>query len=861
MSLNRVLILSSLRARPFRIVLSTFGIMLGVAAILGIGITNQTALSAVKLLFENTAGKTDLMVVSADPEAGGFSENAVRRIGRMKEIQYVVPSVQVITSLADSASQEDMGMSFFGMESGGLQLYGIDPELDVMARNYEITEGRFLSPILDEYEIVLVDSYADDNEIQVDDFIEIIAEQGIAELRVVGLMKKKGAGQINNGAFGVLPIVAAQKYFYREGEIDQIDLVLQPNLTNSEEIDNLKRDLQSEIGQEYSVIYPATQGQRMAQMLSNYQIGLNFLSGMALFVGAFLVYNAFSMSVVERTREFGMLRTAGMTKAQIIRMIISEAFLLGVIGSVLGAFLGFFLAKGLSALMGLLLSQDVSQINTQHNLIVTGVAVGIGVAVLSALVPALQAGRTSPMEALRIRTKTRPGWLMEKGWMLGLLMLTISAFLLVLNPFPYDVQFRLGSVVVVCLFVGGTLLIPASVGFWERILTPLMSLFFGRSGVIGSSNLHRAKLRTTLTVAALMVGVSMMVIVWAITDSFKGDLDQWLKGYMGGDLYISSPLSMGADVWRRLESVEGVEAAAPVHYRNVQWHPPDGRVESVNLMAVDPTSHTQVTSFIFADAEIDTNRAVGSLVQGDNIFISTVLSELYDLQPGDTVFIRTRTGDRPFQVAAVVIDFYNQGYVVTMGWSNLKRYFREDEAQTLLLKIKDGFSPEQVGDLIERLYGDRHHLMVVSNQSLLEQISVLLDQAFSMFDVLALIAIVIGFFGIANTLTMNVMERTREIGMLRGVGMTRPQVLGMILAEAAMLGLIGGVLGIVFGIILSRIFLLAMTAMSGYQLTYTFPLQRGLLALVIAVLVSQLAAMLPAGRAARIRILDAIQYE
>jgi putative ABC transport system permease protein len=674
-------------------------------------------------------------------------------------------------------------------------------------------------------------------------------------------MEKKGAGQLNNGAFGVIPILTAQKYYYREGELDQIDLVIDPEYTSSGELDRLREKAQSILGKDYSVIYPATQGQRMTQMLSNYQIGLNFLSGMALFVGAFLIYNSFSMTVVERTREFGMLRTVGMTQGQIVRQVIGEAFSLGVIGSVLGLLLGILLARGLSSLMGVLISQDMSQVKTPYNILITGVLVGIGVAVLSALIPAFQAGRISPMEALRIRAKSRSGWLLEKGWMLGLPLLVISAVILVLNPFPYDVQFRMGSMVVVFLFLGGTLMIPISFSLWDTILRPLATLFFGRSGALGSRNVQRSKLRTTLTVAALLVGVSMMVVVWAITDSFKGDLDEWLQGFMGGDLYVSSPLSMGPDVRKRLEAVEGVEASAPERYLDVEWYTPAGETEKVNFLAVDPYSHLRVTSFIFADTEADREGALQSLAQGDSVFVSTVISELYDIQPGDSVFIKTKTGVHPFRVAAVVVDFFNQGYVITGNWSDMERYFRENEAQTFLLKVIDRYSPEEVGDRIDALYGDRYRLIVVSNQSLLEQVSVLLQQAFSMFDVLAVIAILVGFFGIANTLTMNVIERTREIGMLRGVGMTRFQVLRMILAEAGLMGVIGGILGVIFGIILSRIFMLAMAAMSGYQLTYVFPLEKSLIALVVAVVVSQMAALLPAGRAARTRILDAIQYE
>jgi putative ABC transport system permease protein len=166
-----------------------------------------------------------------------------------------------------------------------------------------------------------------------------------------------------------------------------------------------------------------------------------------------------------------------------------------------------------------------------------------------------------------------------------------------------------------------------------------------------------------------------------------------------------------------------------------------------------------------------------------------------------------------------------------------------------------------VGDEIDARYGERERLVIMSNETLLGRITTLMQQAFRMFDVLALIAMLVGFMGITNTLTMNVMERTQEIGMLRAVGMTRGQVVRMILSEAALMGIIGGVMGLVFGVVLSRLFLSAMTSMSGYRLTFVLPLENILAALLIALLTSQLAAFLPTLRASRTRILEAIQYE
>ena len=191
----------------------------------------------------------------------------------------------------------------------------------------------------------------------------------------------------------------------------------------------------------------------------------------------------------------------------------------------------------------------------------------------------------------------------------------------------------------------------------------------------------------------------------------------------------------------------------------------------------------------------------------------------------------------------------------------MMRHFRQDQANAFLIKVEDGYSVKDVKERIDDRFGKRDRLVIESNQSLLERISVLMRQAFSLFDVLALIAMLVGFLGIVNTLTMNVIERTREIGMLRGVGMTQLQVVVMILAEASLMGLVGGILGLVFGAILSRILLMAMMAMSGYQLDYVLSIQRVLAALVAAIIVSQVAAFFPAMRAARIRILEAIQYE
>ncbi len=861
MRLIRLVLLRSMRLRPLRTILSVFGIVIGVASIVAIGLTNQAALDSVTQVFQDTSGKANLIVLTSVSDAQGFPESALHKVLGVSTIDTVAPSLQMQTILSKDTPASEIGLNFFGVNLGGLSLYGIDPLVDVRIRPYRIIEGQFLSNKADAYEIVLVQDYAREEDLTVGKWVEILTPHGFKKLRLVGLMAKEGPGLTNNGSFGVIPLQTAQKLFDRSNELDQIDILTTKNASSGPALDSLKSGLQSRLGKDYSVLYPASQGERMAQMLQSYQIGLNFMSGIALFVGAFLIYNAFTMTVIERTREIGLLRTVGMTRMQVTGQVVLEAVLLGILGSALGALLGVLMARGLSYMMGILIGQNLSQIDIDSNIL--GIAAGVGVAAtfLSAVIPAFQASRISPLEALRVHGRSRESWLVRQGWKLGVLLLAVSAFVLIANPFPYEIQLHVSNSAVILLFLGGTLVIPVTIGAWEWGTRPLMRLIYGSSGRIGSSNIQRSRLRTTLTVAALMVGVAMILIVQAMTSSFSGDLTAWIDAYTGGDMYVASSMPMRSNIARRLELVDGVAYVAPIRYIDVKWRTPDGQDEPVTFMGIDPAVHSRVTSFVFSGEQTDVSAALNRLAAGDAVFLSSVLAEKYGIHAGDQVQLRTRMGLRPFEVAAINVDFYNRGMTITGNWNDLYRYFGVNTATAYMLKTEPGYNIEQVQSSIKSQYGDRYHLTVESNAAIQERVTQLINQAFSMFDVLSMVSILIAAMGIVNTMTMNVIERRREIGMLRSMGMTRWQVVRMILSEAGLIGLIGGLLGLAFGIVLSRVLFLAMMAMSGYSLTYVLPVRGVFTALAVTLLISQLAAAFPSRRAARTDILEAIQYE
>jgi putative ABC transport system permease protein len=861
MRLFQLLTLRSMRARSLRFLLSAFGIILGVAGMLSIQATNQTALNSILSLFESTSGRAKLTISDAGTDEGGFSEHILLKVNATEGVLVANPLVVENTDLADKEATGQLDISFFGAGGGGLLLHGVAPTLEIQTRDYVLKEGRFLSEDLKERGIVLVDSYAEDENIRVNDVIKIITPNGSKELKVLGLIAREGPGKNNNGSFGIIPLGTAREFFNRSDEVDQIDIVpVNPNPSTTE-LAELRTALQQEIGDNYSVTYPSGQGERMTQMLQNYQIGLNFMSGIALFVGAFLIYNAFAMTVVERTREFGMLRTIGMTQRQVITQVLVEAGILGFFGSALGAGLGVLLARGLTNLMETMMSQELGIVQVGMPDLLFSMSIGVGVTFLAALIPALQAGRISPIEALRVRGKAREGWLIRYGWTLGIILLGGSVALLIMNPFPYDVQFRLGSMTVFALFTGATLLIPVSVGLWEIVSRPVIKLIYGSSGSLGSRNVQRSRLRTTLTVAALMVGVAMVIMVRGMTGSFAADLRTWIQAYLGGDIYVTSSVRLRSDLERRLKGIEGVYEVAPLRYFNVDWKTPAGETETINFMAIDVAAYARVTSFVFSGEQVDPQQALERLQAGRAVFVSTVLAEKYDLAPGGTVTLKTRRGYKEFEIAGVVVDFYNQGLVVQGSWEDMRRYFNIRDANTLLVKVEADAPAAAVQERIDSEYGDRYHLVLISNEMIRAQVLTLMDQAFSMFDVMALISIVVGSLGVINTLTMSVIERTREIGMLRAIGTTRGQIVKMVLAEALLIGVIGGILGLGTGVVLARILFIGMTTMSGYRLTFVLPPDGVILSLVIALVISQLAAIAPARRASKVRILEAVHYE
>jgi putative ABC transport system permease protein len=859
-----ILVLRNLRIRWVRTILTALGIIAGVAAMVAVNATNASTLNSIDRFFDEAAGRSDLLVESA--VAGeGFDEGLWSTVQRFPGVVTAAPSVLGITVPADEAEdwQQQFGAGGAILPGTNFWLMGRDPAVDSAVHDYKLVDGRLLQPGETAYNMLLVDEYADDKGAEVgEDFTIMTPGSGPVALRVVGLIAKEGIGVTNEGVIGIVPLNVAQALFDQAGQLSQIDLVVADAIAADDEaLKALNEQIARRIGDDYAVKYPASRGEVVANTLQNYQLGLNFFSVVTLFVGSFLIYNAFAMTVVERTREIGMQRAIGMTREQIILGVLLEAGILGAVGAFVGMWGGLLLARGLVVFMSSFTGQPIEQVSATPETMLRAFAVGVIVTIIAALAPAWQASRISPLQALRIQGSVDESRWLYTGLKFG--PLTVVAALLVLYyvPFRQEIAFLVGSNSIFVLLLGATLCIPIFTGLIERLIRPFIISIFGNEGRLGSSNINRARGRTTLTVAALMVGISMVVGINGMTQSFEGDIQEWIDTALGGDLFVRSPLNIQPEMEARLLALPEITAVTKSRFAASQMLTPEGDDVFSLFVAIDPTTYLSVRGLRIQEGPEEAE-AIRQLAAGDTILVSANVANRFNLNVNDIVLLDTKRGQRPFRIAAIVIDFGGgEQTAVTGSWQDLRRYFGINDISTIAVKLQPGTSLEAITDKIEDDVGASQNLAVESKAEFEQKIRDLSAQAFGLFDVLGLIGLVVAALGVINTMLMNVLERTRELGSLRSLGMTRPQVRRLILAEAAAIGFMGAIFGVAFGAVLSDVFIVGLRAIGGFVLNSQLPYGAMIYSFGLAFVVAIVAAFYPAYRASVINIITAIKHE
>lgn len=862
-----ILALRNMRIRWMRTALTCLGIVLGVAVILAISITNDSTLKSIRNVFDEASGKANLLVQSSAPDSGGFEQTVVGRLSSIEGVVAAAPSTQDTTLLARDADDWQTSLSLGGRAVGkSLTIFGVEADIDPEVRQYEIIDGRWIKG--DSYEAVIPERYATEKELKVGNDLVIITPAGTERIRIVGVISNNGAGLLNDGAIAFIPLQAAQDMFDRGKDIDAIDIVMTKDIANDpNKLKAAKERVATRLGTKYEVSYPASRGSLVTQMLYTYQQGLSFFSVVAIFVGAFLIYNAFSMTVLERTRELGLLRTLGMTKMQTLTLVMAEAVILGVIGSIIGVGFGVVLARVLIRLLGGVVSTTINTLSIPLDGLINSLFVGGAVTLGSALLPAIQASQVSPLESLRVKAKAINPRFQRRLFIFGVSLTIASWVSLYYVPWPPSIAFDIGSLSVLTFLLGGVLTIPAVVESAEKIVRPLAIKIFGNEGMLGSGNVRRSPARTSLTVASLMVGLSMVIANNSLADAFINDITAWVETALGGDLYVRAPIPMRESFESQLASLPGVGGITKIRYFGVKVAPsvvpPESQDQNNTLFfsGIDPMTYREVGEIEFAANQGDADSNWKRLAEGDALFVSTVVADRYKVKQGDYLRLTTPRGEHDFYIAAVAVDFTGQGFIVTGTYSDMKQWFGKTGVDRYTIKIDKGYTVKEVQQTIEDKYKKSRSISVETTEEFKKKVIDLSQESFRLFDVLGMIGIVVAALGVINTLMMNVIERQREIGGLRSLGLTRWQTTKMVLAEAATLGAIGGAFGLGLGYWLSQIFVSALNVMAGYDLQYVFVLSIFITGAFIALIVSQVAAIYPAWKAAGVNIVEAIKHE
>ncbi len=859
-----ILALRNLRARWVRTILTALGIVVGVAAMVSINVANNSTLNSITRFFDETAGQSDL-IVEAPVSGERFDETVLDEVRRFDAVTAAAPGIVGVTVPADEAGTWEEQYSAGGAVAPGTNfwLMGRDIAADAGIHDYQLVDGRLLKPGETSYNMLLVDEYAGEKGVEVgEDFAILTPLDGIVSFRVVGLIEKEEIGQTNEGVIGIAPLNVVQDLFGAAGQVDNIEIGVTEKIANdTEALEELRQEMDAALGPDYVVRLPASRGEMVTDSLQSYQQGLNFFSVVSLFVGSFLIYNAFAMTVVERAREIGMLRAIGVTRRQVMGLVLAEALTLGIAGSLAGVAAGMALARLLVSAMSSFTGRPIEQVAAAPQNLLTAVLVGVVVTLLAASLPAWQAARISPIQALRVQGQRDERRLVRTGLKFGPLMMLAALLVIYEVPLRPDAAFYIGSVMIFTLLLGATLSIPVIAPWIERGIRPLTTFIFGNEGRLGSSNINRARGRTALTVAALMVGISMVVGINGLTQSFETDINLWIDTALGGDLFVQSPLRIKPDVEARLLALPGVEAVTRSSSVATQMKTAAGEKEFTIFAAIDPATYSSVRGLRVQDGP-DETEALRLLAEGDNLFVSGDAANKFNLKVGDTVTLQTRRGERDFTIVAIVIDFgAGQTPNFTGSWGDLRRYFGVNEVGTFAVKLAPDADVAMLTDVIENRIGGNQYLSVQTKAEFEAKIQDLSGQAFSLFDVLGLIGLVVAALGVINTMLMNVLERTRELGGLRSLGMTRRQIRRMILAEAAAIGLMGGLFGVLFGAVLANVFVVGLRSIGGFVLTSQTPVVPMIYSFFIALIVALLAAWYPAVRASNVNIIEAIKHE
>jgi len=847
--------IKGLLTRKLRTALTALAIVLGVAMISGTYVLTDSIDSAFDQIFTDVRQGSDVVVTGKSAfdlsEGSGVTEPTLDE-ALLDEIRGL-DGVEQAEGSVDSDSTSLIGKDGKAIAFGGAPNLGFAiPEGESTFNPLRLVEGAWPGPD----EVVIDSGVADKKDFAIGDRIGVQVEGPVSQLRISGIVEFGSDLSIGGATLAGFELATAQRLFEKEGRLDEIAIAGDPGVSTQA----LLAEINPILPEGAQAVTGAAQAEEDASETNEFITFLRgFLlafGGIALFVGSFVIANSLSITIAQRMREFATLRTLGASRRQVLTSVILESLVVGVVASVIGLFLGLLLAKGLFALFDIVgFTLPNTGLLFQTRTVVVALLAGVVVTLLASLRPAFRATRVPPIAAVR-EGATIPETRFARLRGLGAALTAVAGFAsLLYGLFGPD----LGTTQILVWMGLGALLIFLGVAlFSSRLVRPLARLLGwpatrigGTAGSLARDNAQRNPQRTASTAAALMIGLALVTLVATlaagIVNSFKGAVNDLFTG----DYAITaqnnfSPIPTAAA--EAAAEAPGVTAVGNVRTGEVRVF---GDAEFAT--AVDPGVR-EVISMDWVQGSQEVLATLGE----DGAFVDDGYAGDHDLRLGSPIEITFPSGvTRTFRIRGI-FDPPSGGSpfgTVTMSAATWDAEVPRPKNLYSFVKVSGGASDGNQTILDDALV-DFPNAKAQDRETFIDNQIAGLSSILNILYVLLALSIVVSLFGIVNTLVLTVFERTREIGMLRAIGMTRRQVRRMIRHESVITSLIGAAIGIVLGIVLAALLIARVDFIE-----FTFPTTQVIVFAIAAILVGILAAIFPARRAARLNPLEALHYE
>jgi putative ABC transport system permease protein len=840
------LTLKSIAAKKSRFVLTAVAVMLGVAFMAGTLVLTET----IKKTYNDLAGN-----VYADTDAVVRSSNEITSEGTS-------------TRGTVDAAVLDQVRNTPGVEAAEPQLLGVamivgrDGELLDASRNRAIPIGTAwvdnaqLNPmdLVDGHapeanEVVIDRNSADAGDFSVGDTVRVISPAGSAEYQLAGIATYAGEDSAAGAQVVAFNSARAIEVLGDAGRFDSVNVVGVEGMSQAELTDGLD----ASVGSDDVEVLTGAAAVEDARKVSGTQ--MSFLNTflltfaiVALLVGSFVIYNTFSITVAQRTKETALLRAIGAKRKQVMRSVLLESVFTGLFASAIGVVAGVFTAKGIAAAFstfGIDLPTTGTVVNS--GTILVSMVTGTVVTVLAAYLPARRAAKVAPIAAMRDVSVDRAATSVKRT-ITGVVVTLAGAAFLGLGLSAGQVsQVGLGALAV---FVGVAVLGPVIARPFTRILGAPLPRLRGMAGTVARENAARNPRRSAATASALMIGVGLVAFITVFAASTKASINETVDNSVSTDWVVETAWGMGGlnpSAAQKVDALDETDTVTPLRFAPVTV---DG--SGLEVMAFDP-AHVE-------DA-VDLHASQGDLAQlgSGEVAVHSVTAEKGGLELGDPIEMTfSDTGAQPFTVTAI----YEEegpanGYVISLAAFDANVVSPVDHY--LAINNAPGYSTEEVRVAVEGALAEYPNADVLTKDEFKGTMASQIDQMLNLVYVLLFMALVIALFGIANTLALSVFERTREIGLLRAVGMSRAQVRSSVRWEAVLIALLGTVLGVVIGLGFGAALVQAF-AEKGIDV-FVVPTGQLAVVVVLAALAAVAAAALPAYRAARMDVLDSISHD